>query len=162
MPCRRSQNIFALFCALLLAGYDGLTQTYDSAFFPDHSLYRPDSVLLTDTFFFPYNSAFQRSTYSFLHENPSWAGRGARTYADRGFWHSADLTLAADHSFVFIAGFEVGTNLTIGHWWHTSDSTLCLQWYDLQSLKKFAKRENAIENISVAPQPGTFTPGQFE
>jgi hypothetical protein len=124
-------TIFSI--ALFFVPLSCLAQDFDSTFWAQHPFKQPDSTLLNDTFYFPYHTVFETWTYG-ANDNAPWAGKGAYTYSNGGPYHSAFITLRANHSFVFEEGHEVGTSLTVGRWWNTSDSTICLQWNDTFSL----------------------------
>jgi hypothetical protein len=124
----------AVFAMCLLSALVGHCQDFDSTFWAQHPLKQPDSTLVKDTFWFPHHSPYEDDTYTFTADKARWAGKGARTYIAGGRLYSAIITLRSDHSFVFDEGHEVGTSLTVGRWWNTSDSTICLQWNDALSL----------------------------
>ena len=119
---------------ILLIPRIALAQEYDSAFWAKHSYHRPDSVLLKDSFWFPPQSIWQSKVYPNRSETASWAGPHAHSFGNFGAYHSAVITLREDHSFVFNAGFEVGSSLTVGRWSESADSTVTLQWDPALSL----------------------------
>jgi hypothetical protein len=135
MKCPVLPILFLLFAGLLsLISGVSIAQTYDSAFWAQHALKQPDSTLLKDNFWFPYNPPARHYIYSKWNGHQPWARKGDQSCGNFGSTHSAIFTLHTDHSFVFDAGFEAGSNLTVGRWWETSDSTLCLNWNDVLSL----------------------------
>lgn len=121
--------------SILLLPRTGLAQEYDSAFWAQHSYNRSDSVLLKDSVWFPLHPIWESKVYSERSEPASWAGSHARSYGNFGAYHSAVITLREDHSFVFDAGFEIGSSLTVGHWSESADSTVTLQWDPALSLR---------------------------
>lgn len=98
-------------------------------------LRQPDYAMVNDTILFPYDEPGQRATYAPRDDHFRWAGKGARSYGDFRSYYTAEITLGADHRFVFDAGFEVGASLTVGEWWDYQDSIVCLQWDGPLSLK---------------------------
>jgi hypothetical protein len=119
-----------------------LAQEYDSAFLAQHSYQRPDSVLLKDSLGFPLHSIWESKVYSEWSGTASWAGSHARSYGNFGAYHSTIITLREDHSFVFNAGFEVGSSLTVGRWSESADSALTLQWDPALSLRLCRDRKS--------------------
>jgi hypothetical protein len=119
---------------MLLGLRSGFAQDFDSSFWAKHPLHQPDSLLLKDSFWFPPDPPFEHMTYTRQSHAPSWAGAGAQFYSNGGQWHAAFITLRADHTFVFEAGFEVGHSLDLGRWWEEDDSVVTLQWNDTLSL----------------------------
>src|SRR6185437_17091326 len=95
-----------IICTLLIPAL-GFTQDLDSTFWAHHSYRQPDSLLLKDSFWFPAHSRFEEDIYTQRTETFRWAGWGARSYSNFGMWHSAFITLRADHIFLFETGFEV-------------------------------------------------------
>jgi hypothetical protein len=128
--------------SILLIPRIGLSQEYDSTFWAQHSYNRPDSVLLKDSFWFPLHPIWESKIYSERSEPASWAGPGARSYGNFGAYYSAVITLRENHSFVFNAGFEVGTSLTVGHWLESVDSIVTLQWDPTHSLRLCRDRKS--------------------
>jgi hypothetical protein len=119
---------------LLLVPRSGSAQEFDTSFMAKHSFLQPDSLLLKDSFWFPPNPVGAQLTYPKRAEKFTWAGDGAFSYFYGDYWYTAEITLRADHSFVFYAGHEGGCNLTVGRWWEEADSIITLQWDDTLSL----------------------------
>jgi hypothetical protein len=132
---RFSMLLTAMFNLLLLVPKLGWAQDFDSTFWAKHLFKQPDSTLVKDSFWFPYDPPTKHWIYSRWKGYLPWAGKGSRSFGNFGEWHLAIITLRADHSFVYDAGFEGGRSLTVGRWWRTSDSTLCLNWKPTLSLR---------------------------
>jgi hypothetical protein len=132
LPYRLPQFMFCIVC--LVISRTGKAQTEDSINWVAH-FRQPDSVMVQDTILFPYDEPFQLATYTARDDQFRWAGRGARSDGDFQYWYTAEITLQADHRFVFELGREGPGSLTVGRWWNTSDSAVCLQWDGLLSLR---------------------------
>ncbi|HEV2482990.1 MAG TPA: hypothetical protein VGS79_25170 [Puia sp.] len=124
-----------IFSFFLFVSKPGWAQDFDSTFWAKHPFRQPDSTLVKDSFWFPYDPVARNYIYSLWKGHQPWAGPRDQSYGNFGNWHSAIITLRADHSFVFDAGFEGGSSLTVGRWWKISDSAICLDWNDTLSLR---------------------------
>jgi hypothetical protein len=130
---RSASFIICIIC--LIFSQIASAQSKDSINWREHSLRRPDYVLLEDTVIFPYDTQFEKAIYYGRNESRLWAGRGGHSYWDFGAYHSTEITLRQDHSFLFDAGSEGASSITVGEWWSSTDSTVCLQWDGPLSLR---------------------------
>ena len=128
------QLCLLVFCFMLISR-TVWSQDYDSTFWFQHSLRRPDSVLIKDTVLLPIDTIFSKCTYTRSPDKRRGGNTGGKVYENQGQWHSYYLTLKNDHSFVFRAYWEVGQTFSIGRWWWVSDSVLCLNWNGMMALQ---------------------------
>jgi hypothetical protein len=86
---------------------DSIKSSDDSIHWAQHSLRRPDSILVKDTFLFPYNTGWENHIYSKRDEKPSRIGHRSHSYGTYGSWYSAEFVLNADHRFVLMQDLKL-------------------------------------------------------
>ncbi|MBN8850666.1 MAG: hypothetical protein J0H07_02300 [Sphingobacteriales bacterium] len=121
---------------MIATGHAGFAQVHDSSFWAEHSLSRPDSVLVMDTLLFPNNTAYASYTYTDSGKRSRWADSGSVLYESGEDSKSVSITLRGDHTFILSSrGKPIEPAGSIGRWWQVGDSLVCLNWFGVLTLE---------------------------
>jgi hypothetical protein len=132
------------FLLLLVVSRGSLAQSPDSTFRRQHSLNRPDSVLVKDTLLFPTDTVFSRARYTSTAKTLLWADSGSITYTAHRYPDSAVGGWLRIRLFV-------STGLTSYRWRWQSDQKLTTG--TIQSLTRYlsiCQRELITGGLFVA------------
>jgi hypothetical protein len=128
-------------------------QVHNTTFRSQHSLNRPDSVLVNDTLLFPNSTAYSHYTYTYSSKRSRWGDSGAILNEASEDSNLTSLSLRGDHTYILHSHWEpIGHAGSVGRWSLVDDSLICLNWFGVLTLEmsRHASIDYAHKKMSPA------------